>query len=166
MKIAMRTALVTTTTLASMWPANLSWAQVILERQPPGQAPETTAPSGAMTTAVVVALGIAVLVIIAALAKMADLRRKRETEAVVIQSRLSDAILRDPGLFSFPITPTAHVPLWRGSPVMVEVAGQVPSEDIRQATLRLIEREAAQVRHDVQIESRIGVVPTMVQRSA
>ena len=165
MKTAMRTALVTTT-LASMWPAKNGWAQVILERQAPGQAPETSAPSGAVTTAVVVALGIAVLVIIAALAKMADLRRKRETEAVVIQSRISDAILRDPGLFSFPITPTAHVPLWRGSPATIEVAGQVPSEDIRETTLRLVEREARQVRPDVRIESRIGVVPAMVQRSA
>lgn len=165
MKIAIRTTLATTT-IASMWTAKPAWAQVILERQAPGQAPETTATSGAMTTAVVVALGIAVLVIIAALAKMADLRRKRETEAVVVQSRISDAILRDPGLFNFPITPTARVPLWRGSPVTIEVAGQVPSEDIRQAALRLVEREAAQVRHDVQIESRVGVVPTMVQRSA
>lgn len=161
MKTAICTALVTTT-LASMWPARPGWAQ----GQAPGQTPETTATSGAMTTVVVVALGIAVLVIIAALAKMADLRRKRETEAVVIQSRISDAILRDPGLFSFPITPTARVPLWKGSPVTVEVAGQVPSEDIRQAALRLVEREAAQVRPDVLIESRVGVVPTMVQRSA
>jgi hypothetical protein len=160
-----RSALVTTT-LSLMWPAP-GWAQVILERQAPGQAPEATAPSGTMTTAVVVALGIAVLVILVMLAKMADLRRKRETEAVVIQARISDAILRDPGLFNFPITPTAHVPLRKGSPVTVEVAGQVPSEDIRQAALRLIEREAAQVHHDVRVESRIGVVPTMMmQRSA
>lgn len=159
MTIATNRAALVTTSLALMLPTH-GWAQT------PGQAPDTTASSGAMTTAVVVTLGIAVLVILVALAKVADLRRKRETEAVVVQARISDALLRDPGLFNYPITPTAHVPLWKGSPVTIDVAGQVPSEEVRRAALRLIEREAAQIRNDVRIESRIGVVPTMMQRSA
>jgi hypothetical protein len=161
---AVRTALVTSA-LALLSPATLGWAQVI-PRQAPGEAAASTESSGAMTTTVIIGLVVAMVVIVAVLAKIADLRRKRETEAVVLQSRISDAILRDPSLFSFPITPTAHVPVWTGSPATVEVAGQVPSEDVRQAALRLIEREASQVRPDVHIESRIGVAPTMVQRSA
>lgn len=165
MTIATNRAALVTTSLALMLPTH-GWAQVMLERQAPGPTADATAPSGAMTTAAVVALGIAVVVILAALAKVADLKRKRETEAVVVQARISDALLRDPGLFNYPITPTAHVPTWKGSPVTIEVAGQVPSEEVRQVALRLIEREAAQIRHDVRIESRIGVVPTMMQRSA
>jgi hypothetical protein len=104
--------------------------------------------------------------VLGALIKMMDLKRKRESEAVVIQARISDAVLRDPRLFSLPITPTAHVPLWKGTPVTVEVAGQVPSEDLRQAALNLIDREASQLGSEVRVESRVGVVPTMARRSA
>src|SRR5438132_14398272 len=77
---------------------------------------------------------------------MLDLKRKRDGEAVVVQARISDAVLRDPRLFSLPITPTARVPLWKGSPVTVEVAGQVPSDDLRQVALGVIEREATHLR--------------------
>ena len=59
-------------------------------------------------------LVIAMLLIIGALVKILDLKRKREGEAVVVQAQISDAVLRDPTLFSLPITPTAHVPLWKG----------------------------------------------------
>jgi hypothetical protein len=97
---------------------------------------------------------------------MLDLKRKREGEAVVVQARISDAVLRDPRLFSLPITPTAHVPLWKGTPVTVEVAGQVPSEDLREAAVSLVEREASQLGPEVRVESRIGIVPTMARRSA
>jgi len=118
-------------------------------------------------TAVAVAVSVvAVLVILGVLVKMLDLKRKRDGEAVVVQAQISDAVLRDPRLFSLPITPTARVPLWKGSPITVEVAGQVPSDDLRQAALHLIEREASHLRSDVRVESRIGVVPTMVRRSA
>lgn len=115
---------------------------------------------------VIVALMIISVLILAVLVKMWDLKRKREGEAVIVQSQISDALLREPALFSLAVIPTAHVPLWKGSPVTVEIAGQVPSEDLRDAALRAIEREASRLRSDVRIESRIGVVPTMVRRSA
>jgi hypothetical protein len=145
-------------------PAN-GWAQVVLERQGSSPTAESAA-SGAMTTALVVMWAVVVLVILGALAKTADLRRKRDLEAIVVQARVSDALLRDPRLFSLPIAATAHVPLWRGSPITITVAGEVPSEDLREAALRLIGREAAQVRQDVVVESRIGLAPTMARRSA
>jgi hypothetical protein len=116
--------------------------------------------------AMVVGLIVISLVILAVVVKMLDLKRKREGEAVVVQSQISDALLREPALFSLAITPTASVPLWKGTPVTVEVAGQVPSEDLRETALRAIEREASRLRSDVRIESRIGVVPTMLRRSA
>ena len=116
--------------------------------------------------AVIIGLVILSVLILGVLVKMWDLKRKREGEAVVVQSQISDALLREPALFNLAVTPTAHVPLWKGSPVTVEVAGQVPSEDLRDAALRAIEREASRLRSDVRIESRIGVVPTMTRRSA
>src|SRR5436309_9909924 len=162
---ATRTTLITATLSLVGWPAKNGWAQAVVP-QASSSASGGATQSGAMTTAVVVATVLAVLVILGALIKMLDLKRKRDGEAIVVQARISDAVLRDPRLFSLPITPTAHVPLWKGSPVTVEVGGHVPSEDLRLAALRLVEREASHLRPDVRIESRIGVVPTMARRSA
>jgi len=120
--------------------------------------------AGGPTMALVIGVIVTLLVILGVLVKMWDLTRKRESEAVIVQSQISDALLQEPALFSLAITPTAHVPLWKGSPVTVEVAGQVPSDDLRQAALRVIEREASRLRSDVQVESRIGVVPAMAER--
>jgi hypothetical protein len=131
-----------------------------------GWAQDSTTPSGGTQTIALVASAIVLLVILGALVKMLDLKRRREGEAVIVQSQVSDAVLRDPSLFSLPITPTAHVPLWTGTPVIVEVAGCVPSDDLREMALHVIEREASHLRNDVQIESRIEVVPTMLRRSA
>src|SRR5262245_40395268 len=111
--------------------------------------------------ALVIGSIVILVLVLGVLVKLWDLKRKRETEAVIVQSQISDALLREPALFSLAITPTANVPLWKGSPVTVEVAGQVPSDDLRQAALRVVEREASRLRSDVQIESRIGVVPAM-----
>jgi hypothetical protein len=158
-----RAALVTSALAA--WPQTV-WAQGVVGSQVPGGAPSDATQSGAVTTIAVVALLLGVLVALGALIKFLDLKRKREGEAVVVQARISDAILRDSRFFSLPITPTARVPLWKGTPVTVEVAGQVPSDDLSQAVTRLVEREASQLAADVRIESRIGVVPTMVRRSA
>jgi len=131
-----------------------------------GWAQDGTTPSGGTQTIALVASAIVLLVVLGALVKMLDLKRRREGEAVIVQSQISDAVLRDPSLFSLPITPTAHVPLWAGTPVIVEVAGCVPTDDLREMALRVIEREASHLRDDVQIESRIEVVPTMLRRSA
>ena len=141
--------------------AGRGWTQAVEESAGAG-----AAQSGGLTMAVVIGLMVIALLILGVLVKMWDLKRKREGEAVIVQSQISDALLREPSLFSLPITPTARVPLWRGSPVTVEVAGQVPSDDLQQAALRAIEREASRLRSDVRIESRIGVVPTMARRSA
>ncbi|PYN79858.1 MAG: hypothetical protein DMD96_16235 [Candidatus Rokuibacteriota bacterium] len=163
---AMRATLITTVLALVAWPATSGWAQGALAPQTSSPSPGGAPPAGGMTAVAVAVSVVAVLVILGALVKMLDLKRKRDGEAVVVQAQISDAVLRDPRLFSLPITPTARVPLWKGSPITVEVAGQVPSDDLRQAALHLIEREASHLRSDVRVESRIGVVPTMVRRSA
>lgn len=163
---ATRTALITIALSLVGWPATTGWAQGVVGPQTSSDASSGATQSGAMATAAVVASVLAILVVLGALIKMLDLKRKREGEAIVVQARISDAVLRDPRLFSLPITPTAHVPLWKGSPVTVEVGGQVPSEDLRQAAIHLVEREASQLGPDVRIESKIGVEPSMARRSA
>ncbi len=163
---ATRTALMTAALSLVAWPAKTGWAQAVVGPQTSSNASGGATQSGAMTTAVVVTSVLGVLVVLGALVKMMDLKRKRDGEAIVVQARISDAVLRDPRLFSLPITPTAHVPLWKGSPVTVEVAGRVPSEDLRETAIRLVEREASQLGPDMRIESKIGVEPTMARRSA
>ncbi len=147
--------------LVAWWPESRGWAQAV-----GGSTATGAAQTGGLKMAVVMGSVVVLLLILGVLVKIWDLKRKREGEAVIVQSQISDAVLREPALFSLPIIPTAHVPLWRGSPVTVEVAGQVPSDDLRQTALRVIEREASQRRSDVRIESRIGVAPTMTRRSA
>jgi hypothetical protein len=158
-------ALVTSALALAAWPKT-GWAQGVVGPQVPSSAPSEAIQSGAVTTAVVVASLFGVVVVLGALITMLDLKRKRDGEAVVVQARISDAVLRDPRLFSLPITPTAHVPLWKGTPVTVEVTGHVPSDDLRRAVIHLVEREASQLGPEVRIESKIGIESTMVRRSA
>lgn len=152
--MATRGACVATATVVTFmtWPVQ-TWAQA-------GEGS-----SGGMATAGVILI-IGLLVFLGALVKLLDFRRKREMEAAIMQAQVSDALLRNPVLFSVPLTPTARVPFWKGSPVTVEVSGQVPSDDMRLAALRIIESEARHLRSDVEIESRIGVVPSMPRRVA
>ena len=159
---ASRAALFTTALSLAGW--KTGWAQGITPQAPAPSAGATQ--SGAVTTVVVVTSVIAVLVVLGALIKLLDLKRKRDGEAIVVQARISDAILRDPRLFSLAITPTAHVPLWTGSPVTVDVTGHVPSDDLRQAAVEMVEREAAQLGSDIRIESKITLEPAMARQSA
>ena len=110
-----------------------------------------------------IVLVAALLVILGILVKLLDLKRKREAESVHVQAQVSDALLREPALFSLPITPTARVPLWSGTPVTVEVAGQVPAPGVRDMVLDLVRSEAARVRPDVQVDDRLTVDPSLAR---
>jgi hypothetical protein len=89
--------------------------------------------------------------------KMYDLKRKRDGEAVAAQARVSDALLMDPTLGTLPLTPTARVPLWKGSPLIVDIRGAVPRSELRDAALALARREVARDRSDFLIEDHIAV---------
>jgi hypothetical protein len=113
-----------------------------------------------LTMAVLVAV---LLVIVGGAVKLFDLKRAREAAAVQLQAQVSDALLRDPELFGLAVTPTAHVPYWAGTPVRIEVTGQVPTADLREHALRAVSAEAARVRTDLVIEDRLHVVSTAVR---
>src|SRR5262245_7527622 len=128
----------------------------------PRPTPMTPAPSAAATSdptgwilASVLVLGL--LVIIGALVKLYDLRRKREAESVHLQAQISDARLRDPNLFGLPVAATAHAPLWSGTPVTVELTGEVPDESAREAVRRITDSEARRIRPDVEIRDRMAL---------
>lgn len=127
----------------------------------------TDAPAGGNAGAgTVIGLALALLVIVGVGVKLYDLKRTRESEAVHLQAQLSDALLREPGLSGLPLTPTARVSTFKGSPAMVEISGQVPTAEAREHALRVVRAEAARIRPDVEIEDRIAIVPSMGARVA
>lgn len=138
------------------------WAQAAPVTPPPAAA-AGDAGTGAIT---MVAVIVGLLVLVGVAVKLYDLKRKREAEAVHLQAQISDALLREPSLFGMPITPTAHVPFWSGSPASIEVSGQVPSPESRDQALRIIRAEAARIRSDFTIEDRMGLVPAAARRAA
>ena len=117
------------------------------------QTPAPAAPADTSSMLAVVGAVVGLLIIVGIGVKMYDLKRKREAEAVQLQAQLSDALLREG---SMSITPTAHIPLWAGGPVTVELSGAAPeSPEGREAALQLVEREAARIRPDVRVIDRI-----------
>jgi hypothetical protein len=117
--------------------------------------------AGSGSAAILVLLVIGLLVIIGIGVKLYDLKRKREVEAVHLQARVSDALMREPDLINLAVTPTAHVPWWSGTPARLEVTGRVPTPEMRDQVLRLVEREAKQVRPDVTLVDRLQVDATL-----
>jgi hypothetical protein len=105
----------------------------------------------------VVATMLLVVVLLGVAVKLYDLKRKREEEAVAAQARVSDALLMDSTLAGLPLTPTAHLPLWKGSPLVVEIKGAVPRAELRDAAVDLAKREMGRSRSDFRIEDHIAV---------
>jgi hypothetical protein len=122
----------------------------------PPPPPSTGGPSLVVTAVILVALIVAALVMIV---KVLDLRRRRQSEAVQLQAQVSDALLRDAAIAGLAVTPTAHVPLWTGSPARVEVTGEVPTAEVRQAVLGMVRAEAGRVRPDVDLVDRLVIAP-------
>jgi hypothetical protein len=137
--------------------AGPAWAQTAPVPQAPPSSPTATAPvqggGGALMAA---ALVLALLVIVGISVKIFDMRRKREGEAVQLQSQVSDALLRDPAAFELAVTPTAHVPIL-GGPATVELTGQVPGLEAHEKVLRIVIAEAARIRPDVRIEDKLSI---------
>jgi hypothetical protein len=109
-------------------------------------------------------LGLAVLVGLTV--KVIDRKRRREEEAVLVQAKVSDALLTDPTVGNLPVTVTAHVPFWSGSPVTVDVVGRVTRPDQREAVIRLVMREVEALRPDYRLVDRLAVEPAVVARAA
>ncbi|MBI2217734.1 MAG: hypothetical protein HYU51_10585 [Candidatus Rokubacteria bacterium] len=134
---------------------------------PAAPPPSGTAADGGFAGAAAVLLALLALFVVVGIGvKFYDLRRKRETEAVHLQAQISDALLRDQVLFGLPITPTVNVPTWSGSPAVIEVSGQVPTAETKDAALRIVDAEARRIRPDFLIEDRMAIVVTMERRAA
>ena len=118
-----------------------------------------TEPDGTIVLILLVA-GACVL-LLALIAKILDLRLRRDGEAIAVRGLMSDALERDPSLFGAPITVArVRVPLWTGSPVTIRIAGQVSSDQLRKAVLESIRRAAkSDLTVAIRIKSRIKIKP-------
>lgn len=132
---------------------------------PPG-GPMTQPSASGGGVFVALALAAALIILLGVSVKLFDLKRKRESEAVLLQSQISDALLREHGMFGLPVTATARVPFWAGTPATIEVVGQIPSPEMGESVLRIVRDEALRIRHDVRIEDRLTVNPTMARAAA
>ena len=114
----------------------------------------------------VLAAILVLLVAIGVAVKLYDLKRKREDEALSLQSHISDAILLDRSLASLPITAVARGSRWRRSPVVIAISGSVPTSELRETVMQLAERELSRRDPSAQAEDRLTVDPLIGKERA
>jgi hypothetical protein len=106
----------------------------------------------------IIAIGVAV--------KLYDVKRKRTEVNAGLQSLLSEALMLEPSFGGLPVTAFVSQSVWPRSPVVIDVRGSVPTSELRDAAMRLVEREASHRRPGARIEDRLLVDPQIVQERA
>jgi hypothetical protein len=154
MRIA--SGLVTTVALLIGSPAH-SWAQG--SGAPTSPTPPSTSSGGIVGTVLTLVVLAVIVIGIVIVARRVSARRRRMEEAVILQSQLSDFVLRETQLRGLPITPRARVLGWRKPEVTVEVAGEVPTPDLRETAMRVVASEAKRLRPDVTASDHLFIVP-------
>jgi hypothetical protein len=124
----------------------------------PATAPASSPPGGGIA---VVVLVVVLLLAIGVGVKLYDLKRKRADEVASLQSQISDALLLDRSLAGLPIVAFASGSLWRRSPPMIAVKGPVPTPELRDAVMRVVERELSRRQPGARAEDRLVVDPLM-----
>jgi hypothetical protein len=137
-----------------------AWAQAPTT---PGAPVTDGGAKGALT--IVGGLVVTLIVIIGSGVRLYAQKRKREAEALHLQARLSDALLREPGLLGLALTATVHAARFKKAPPVVELSGQVPTREARDRALNILRAETARLQTTVQIEDRVRLIPTMAQRA-
>ena len=122
----------------------------------PADSAPSAGPHGAIALLILTAVATVVLL---AIAKVSDFRRKREEQTAELEVRISTALLEHPAFFRSSVAPTVRLPFWRGSPATITLTGNAPSSELTQAALRLSTQAASWVRPDFTIENRIVVAP-------
>jgi hypothetical protein len=140
-----------------------AWAQEPRAVNPTSLPPG--APGGAASTVLIVIFLAAVLTAIVIVVRYVTTRRKRLEEALVLQAQVSDALLRASQLRGLRVTPTARVPIRPARPVTIEVAGEVPTPELRETILGLVRAEVSKGRSSVITEDHLFIVPPMHRAS-
>ena len=114
--------------------------------------------------AALVAVVIVMLLVIVVGVKLYDAKRKREGDALTVQARISDALLRD--FVTLPITAVASGSAWRRSPLVLTIRGSVPTPELREAVMRLVGQELSRHQPGVRAEDRLVVDPLVGRERA
>ena len=131
----------------------------------PGGLPPGGAGGGPISAAAIGIVVLAVLAVLVGVTKLAGLRKRRDDRAIELESRIAEALLQDQTVGAA-VTPTVHLPFWRGSPAHIELSGRVSTPLVRQAAVRIATQEAARIRPDFEIKDRIAEVPPAALRVA
>ncbi len=115
-----------------------------------------TWPTIALVCGVIVGLTVVTVVAVFLL----EAQRRRDRSATSFQDRLAAPIARELGNSGVSVLPTVRIPLVRAAtrPALIRLDGQVPSYEIRDRVVRLVEREAMRLRY-FRIEDHIRVAP-------
>jgi hypothetical protein len=94
--------------------------------------------------------------------RVVDRVRERHGDVETLQTRILDALHVEPALGQLPFTVRAHAPLLRGTPVTLEICGQVPTSTLQQTAIEVVVREAYEhVGASFGVENRIRVAPAI-----
>ena len=123
----------------------------------------TQSPSASGGSVAILAAVLVILLAIGVAVKLVDRKRKREDEAVSLQSQISDALLLDRSLVGLPITAFAVGSFWRRSPFVLAITGTVPTPELRDAVMRLVVQELSRRQPSARAEDRLVVDPLMLK---
>ena len=101
-------------------------------------------------------VGIGLVTVLGVL--LLEAQRRRDERATAFQNLLAEPISHELGLAGVSVLPTVRIPLLKGAtrPAVIELSGRVPTREIRDRVLRLVEREARRLQY-FRIEDRIRV---------
>ncbi len=91
--------------------------------------------------------------------KLYDLKRRREVAVLPLPSRIADALLLEPALAGLAVVASVSGSFWRRSAVLVTVTGSVPTPAVRDAVMRLVERELLRRQYGARVVDRIVIDP-------
>jgi hypothetical protein len=110
------------------------------------------------------ALAIAVVtgggIVIAAAVLVLEAQRRRDQRASAFQDKIAEPIARELGATGVSVLPTVRIPILRRAtrPAVIRLSGQVPSRDLRDRVVRIVEREAMRLQY-FRIEDRLRIAP-------
>ena len=150
-------ARVATTVALAILPAPRSWAQ---GRDSAGSSgPSPMGSDGSASTIIAFAILALLIVAIVVLAKYMSARKKRQEEAVVLESQLSDALLREVQLRGLQIVPRSHIDGWRHPQLTIEIVGEVPTPEARETVMQIARNEVRRLRPDVAPVDHLFIAP-------
>src|SRR2546430_5653998 len=103
-----------------------------------------------------IACGIAIAMAVGVLTLEAQ--RRRDQRAAALQDRLTAPITRELGQAGVSVLPTVRIPFLTSAtrPAVIQITGHVPSPDLRDRVIHLVEREGGRLRY-FRIEDRMRI---------